>query len=51
MGSKYRIRTNEQRVFPLEIVNYTDYYANSLFEYIKILIIKRKKLIFVTKYY
>lgn len=28
MGQKYLIRTNEERVYPLETVYYTDYYTN-----------------------
>jgi len=51
MGSKYVIRTREVRVFPLKSVAYTDYYTNSIFEFIKLLVTKRKYLIFATKHY
>ena len=51
MGSKYVIRTREVRVFPLKSVDYTDYYTNSIFKFIKLLVTKRKYLIFATKHY
>ena len=51
MGSKYVIRTREVRFFPLDSVAYTDYNTNSIFEFIKLVIIKRKYLMFVTKHY
>jgi len=51
MGSKYVIRTREVRFFPLKSVAYTDYYTNSIFEFIKLLVTKRKYLIFATKHY
>lgn len=51
MGTKYAIRTSEERVFPLETIGYTDYRANNIFEFLKLLIIKRKKLIFATKWF
>jgi len=51
MGSKYVIRTREVRFFPLDSVAYTDYYTNNTFEFIKLLIIKRKYLMFATRHY
>lgn len=51
MGSKYVIRTDEVRSFPRGSMQYTDYYINSLFELIKLLITKRKHLLYVTKHY
>lgn len=51
MGAKYWIRTNEKRFFPLETIEFTDYYVNSWFEYARLRISKRNKLIFIQKYY
>lgn len=51
MGTRYAIRTSEQRVFPLETIDYTDYRPNNMFEFIKLLITKRNKLIFATKWF
>lgn len=47
MGGKYCVRTNEEREFG----DTTDYYVNSLWEYMKLRIIKRNKIIFVQKQY
>lgn len=47
MGSKYQVRTEEATEFS----SVTDYYVNSLFELIKLIIKKRGKIIFITKQY
>ena len=49
MGSKYWIRTNEKRVFPLQTIDYTDYYVNSFIEYIKLMVLKKGKILFIQK--
>ena len=49
MGQKYLVRTNEERVFPLDTVSYTDYTTNSLFEFLKLLITKRGKILYAIK--
>ena len=51
MGQKYLVRTNEERVFPLQTVSYTDYTTNSLFEFLKLLITKRGKILYATKWF
>lgn len=51
MGTKYLIRTSEQRVFPLDTIDYTDYNISSAFEFVRLLVLKRKKIIFVTKWF
>lgn len=48
MGQKYQIRTNEKSFFPKTELYYTDYYVNNIFQFIKLLITKRKSLMFVT---
>ena len=50
MGAKYQIRTNEPRIFPLQTIEYTDYYVNSYWEYLKLRITKRDKIIIACKY-
>lgn len=45
MSGKYHVRTNEKREFG----DYTDYYVNSFWEYLKLRIKKSGKIIFVTK--
>jgi len=47
MGGKYQIRTNEKREFG----DYTDYYANNLWAYIKLRIKKHGQIRFITKQY
>lgn len=47
MGGKYHIRTNEVRDFG----DTTDYYIDSLLKVLKILVTKKKHIIFVTKHY
>ena len=49
MGSKYWIRTNEKRVFPLQTIGYTDYHVNSFIEYIKLRVLKKGKILFIQK--
>lgn len=51
MGQKYLIRTNEERVYPLQTIGYTDYYTNNIFSFIKLLIIKRRKMLYATKWF
>lgn len=47
MGGKYHLRTDEVR----EFADTTDYYIDSLFDLVKLLISKRNRIIFVTKNY
>lgn len=51
MGKKYMMRTSEKRVFPLDTIDYTDYYTNSTFEIIKWLFQKRGRILYVTKWF
>lgn len=51
MGHKYLIRTNEERMYPLQTIGYTDYYTNNIFSFIKLLIIKRRKILYATKWF
>lgn len=45
MGGKYQVRTYEETFFS----NYTDYYVDSFWRYIKLRMQKRGQVIFVTK--
>lgn len=51
MGTKYWIRTNEKRVFPLQTIDYTDYHVSSFIEYIKLRVLKNGKILFVQKHF
>ena len=51
MGQKYLMRTNEVREFPLQTINHTDYYTNSSLEFLRLLITKRKRIIYVTRWF
>ena len=51
MGLKYLMRTNEVREFSLQNINYTDYYTNSSLELLRLLITKRKRIIYVTRWF
>ena len=51
MRSKYLIRTNEKRVFSSKAIGYTNYYTSSILELLKTLLIKRKRIIFITKWF
>lgn len=51
MGCNYWIRTDEERVFPLKTIDFTDYYMESILEVLKFIAVKRKKIIFITRYF
>lgn len=51
MGQRYLIRTNEERIYPLQTIEYTDYYTNNIFSFIKLLIVKRRKILYATKWF
>lgn len=51
MGSKYLVRTSERRKYPMEELEYTDYRFNRFSFLIKLLLTKRGKILFVTKWF
>lgn len=51
MGGRYMVRTDEVREYPLVDKPTTDYYINTLWELIKLLITKRGKILFVTRWF
>ena len=51
MGQKYLMRTNEVREFPLQTINHTDYYTNSSLEFLRLFITKRKRILYVTRWF
>ena len=51
MGAKYLMRTSEPRQYPLDQLDYTDYRFNSTFTLLKLLVMKRGKILFVTKWW
>lgn len=50
MGCKYLIRTNEERIFPLQRISYTDYYISGFTEYLMLRFKKRGKIVFIQKW-
>lgn len=49
MGGKYTISLMEERVFPKITYPTTEYYVNNIFQVIKLLITKRKKINYITR--